>query len=150
MHKHLLIGAIAALAFATPASALTLEQAMAEVAGYYCSGSTCTTTVDGSREETESRVIGHGSEPKGSLIEPGRSSTCFFGNGWPMVNVNPVTCAGQSLMLSGGSVIMGDFTVSIETRTTITKELIYNGPNTDRANAWSVNTTTETVDCPCD
>lgn len=141
---------IACLAFAAPASALTLEQAMAEVAGYYCSGSVCTTTVDGVRTETETRVVGHRSAAKGMVEEFGRSSVCFFGNGWPMINVSPITCQTNSLLLDGGGPIRRDFTIEIATQTTISKELIYNGPNTSRDMAWSVNTTETTVDCPCD
>lgn len=150
--KRLFASAIAALAcaaLATPASALTLQQAMDEVAGYYCSGSVCTTTVDGTRSETETRVVGYRSPEQGLAIEIGKSSVCFYGNGWPMINVSPITCASNSLMLGGGGSITQDFTIEIDTLTTISKELIYNGPNTSRDTAWSVNTTTETVDCPC-
>lgn len=150
--------ALVAFAAITPVQALTLQEAMAEVGGMYCSGSTCTSSTDGTRTETiigsETRVVGYGSPSVGSPIEWGKSSTCFFGNGWAMINVNPVTCAGQSLALSGGSPITREFQtstdVTIATRTTVTKELVYNGPNTSRDMAWSVNTTTETVDLPAD
>ncbi len=149
--------ALAAVLFIpTPASALTLEQAQTELAGMSCAGSTCTSTSNGTRTETvegsEVRVVGHRGAAVGSMIESGKSSTCFFGNGWPMINVNPQTCSGQSLLLDGGGPIKKTFTtytdVTINTLTTVTKELIYNGPNTDRAGAWTVNTTTETVDLP--
>lgn len=139
----------ACLAFAAPASALTLQQAMAEVAGYYCSGSVCTTTVDGVRTETETRVVGQRGPATGMVEEFGRSSVCFFGNGMAMINVSPITCQSNSLMLDGGGAITRDFEIEIATQTTISKELIYNGPDTSRDMAWSVNTTTETVDCPC-
>ena len=157
MRRFAFLAAIAvALSFSNPASALTLQQAQDELADMFCSGSTCTSQTPGSRVETvvgeETVVIGHRGPAAGQAIELGRSSTCFYGNGWAMINVNPDTCTGNSLVLDGGGAITRDqptYTdVTIDTITTVTKELIYNGPNTDRANAWSVSTTTETVDVP--
>ena len=157
-----ILATIACLAFSaaiavTPASALTLQQAMDEVAGMHCGGSTCTSTSDGTRTETiigsETRVVGHSSPATGMVEEFGKSSVCFFGNGMAMINVSPITCQTNSLMLDGGGPITRDFPTSTEvtiaTKTTVTKEMVYNGPNTSRDTAWSVNTTTETVDCPC-
>lgn len=128
-----------------PAQALTLSEAMDEIAGYYCAGSTCSLEISGTR--TERVITGHRDAAHGMPIEFGKSSVCFFGNGIAMINVNPKTCVGNSLMLDDGGPVWG--TETINTLETIVKELIYNGPTADPEDAWTVNVISDTtVDAP--
>jgi hypothetical protein len=120
---------IAALALAaTPASALTLQQAQAEIAGYYCAGSTCT-KAGGTTTERIGAHKGHSPDFNGTQY----GFTHSLGHWVP----------GSSV----GSEDSGASCTAIAT--TIVKELIYNGPNTDRANAWSVNTSSLSSKSSC-
>lgn len=154
-----LFAAIAiALVSIAPASALTQQQAMDSIAGMYCSGSTCTSETTGTRTEATPGapiVSGGYSEPTDpdKYVEKGFSSSCTWGNGKPMLRVNPVTCAAESLVGPGSTTptVTGygpAGSKTINTVTTTTKELVYNGPNTSRDTAWDVITTTQTVDVP--
>lgn len=132
----LLIALATIIAISTPTYALTLQQAQNEVAGYFCKGSICTKTFDikttvaptivrqDDGDETYHRVT-----IPPNLCEQGRKWACD-NQYWKAED----TGAGQSTHSFGGGIVNGKQCVS--------KELVYNGPNTSRDMAWSVNTGT--------
>jgi hypothetical protein len=158
--KLLTIAALIATAAATPASALTLQQAQAELAGMYCSGSTCTSSTPGTRTEVipgAPIVTGGYSEAKSAKQRQGEDA--YFDCGFPMTFGTIESIGGVLTCIPGSSVgtastsptITGyqpDNSKSVNTITTTVKELTYNGPAVDRANEWSVNTTVTTTDAP--
>jgi hypothetical protein len=161
-----LIAAGSAATYATRANALTLQQAQQELAGMYCSGSTCsqTTTANGTRTEVVPGapiIEGGYSEAKPAKQRQGEEA--YFDCGFPMT-YGTIESIGGVLTCIPGSAIGeastspsivgyqpdGSRSVNTVTTTVTTKELIYNGPNTSRDMAWDVNTTvsTSTVDAP--
>lgn len=146
-------GSLAALA---PAAALTLQQAQAELAGMSCSGSTCTSTAAGTRTEVVpgGAIYSPATEGKPAKQVDAYNDVCkgpmTFGE---IVSVGGVlTCIpGSSVGSGGGGGLVGyhpDGAKSVDTITTTTKTLTYNGPNTSRDTAWSVDTTVVVTDAP--
>lgn len=124
------IGIAIALIFTTTgvATALTLQQAQEAVAGYNCNGSTCTKSL-GSTVVTTSTT----SATQIQLVD-GRPG--FF----------------HSLGHFVPSSLVGDegTTGSCEiTTVTSVKELVYNGPNTSRDTAWTVNSSLSSTKSNC-
>lgn len=186
MRKLFALSALACLALAAPASALTLQEAMAEVAGYHCSGSTCTSSATVPVTVQNPDVVTTVELPdvvtsEEVLVSPATTSTPRDYSGlatWcPMIstmnggktypsNVN-ADCVPQSLVPgSGGTPAIfqtvttvtdgGTTTVTtpggtsvVDTCVTTSKELTYNGPNTDRANAWSVSSSSSSSSGAC-
>lgn len=158
MNRIALAVAVAAAVFSSPAAALTLQQAQQEVAGYYCSGSTCskTTTTNGTRTEIVPGapiVEGGYSEAKPAKQVDPYNDICgpmTFGTIMQFGNGEPFCVAGSSIGEGSTSPSIvgyqpdGSKTVNTVTTTVTTKELVYNGPNTSRDTAWSVNTSTST------
>jgi hypothetical protein len=115
-----------------PAKALTLQQAQNELAGMYCSGSTCTSS------STTKTSSGTYSEGKTNHTDP----QCF-GPAFEHPDF-PGTCIAVSLSSPAST----SPTCSASTTTT-EKTLSYNGPNTSRDMAWSVDTSTSTSTGSC-
>lgn len=186
MKLHLITLAAAALALAAPAHALTLQEAMDEVAGYSCGGSTCSQSVTVQTTVQNPDIVTTVDLPDTTtseevLVAPATESTPRDYSGlatWcPMIstmnggktypsNVN-ADCVPQSLVPGGGGspaiyqtvvtvVDGGTTTVTtpggtsiVESCQTTTKELTYNGPNTDRAGAWSISSSSSSSDGAC-
>lgn len=131
-----------------PASALTLEQAQAELAGMYCSGSSCSssTTETSTRELPGTSV----SEGVGSTNTDGLSRTCFTADisGRPFKNGEQCFVPTSLSPTTGGYSIPGGFATSADCVTT-TKTLSYNGPNTSRDTAWSVSSSESSSSGAC-
>lgn len=132
-----LAAAIACMGFAsliTPASALTLQQAQTEVAGYHCAGSTCTKN---SSTTVQTTSIGKGAEIHTDHDNPYGKCGAF------MIEIK---AGSKSLcVFEGPQVGMTETVITNGTRTDCvktTKVLVWNGPFTSRANEWSVNTST--------
>ena len=159
------ISLIAALAFASPAYALTLQQAQNELAGMYCSGSTCTSKTAGTVTtdnpdiitSTQVLVSPAGNETKRTLAV--ESERGFWNERCQTIAYVNADCTVQSIAdhdQGGGNAIYttvtsitdGGVTVTA-TCTTTSKTLSYNGPNTSRDTAWSVSTSTSTSEGGC-
>lgn len=156
-----MLAGIAALALlALPAHALTLEQAQAELAGMSCSGSSCsssqTITTTTQLPDTQEPDTILPSEDAGSTNWQGLTETCFTADisGRPFKNgpqcfvpstLSPTTGGGGIIP---GKVIPGGTLTTVACETT-TKTLTYNGPFTDRANAWSVSSSTSSSEGSC-
>lgn len=147
-----LITSIAALTILTiPSHALTLEQAMNELGGMHCSGSTCTSESSGSRDQS---VLISPAESGDPASTGGYGSHCppmkTMNGGWQVRTNVDSNCTQRSLNpgnLGGRPAVYG--VESVETCTTTSKELSYNGPATSRDKAWSIDTSTSTRDGSC-
>lgn len=161
---------LAALLIASPAYALTLDQAQAELAGMHCSGSTCTasttnsTTVQNPDIVTTTRVqtaparSGNTDHLKGPTFT---DAEAYRKGGWwnercqtyAYVNSDCATLSiadhGSAATYRTVTVVTSGGTSVVQSCTTVTKELTYNGPNTDRAGAWSVDTSSSSSDGAC-
>lgn len=135
-----LILSLAALAaLSNPAYALTLDQAMNELAGMYCSGSSCTSETDVTNTRQLPDIIINGAPT--NLNTAGGATNCFTGSilGGPFEDGE--RCSPAYTLAPGGSgrtIAGGTFTEA--GCVTVTKTLSYNGPNTSRDTAWSVST----------
>lgn len=145
MKTLLTLAALAALS--TPAHALTLEQAMNEVAGMRCSGSSCTSKATGS--VTTNSYVSTGSSSQSDKAVA--SDKCMMGViGQPGVRVQMPNVDANCTALSIASTGSGYSTSTTSaTCTTTTKTMTYNGPFTSRDMAWSVDTSTATVGGGC-
>lgn len=157
--KTLYLAVTAALLLASPAAALTLDQAQAELAGMYCDSSKCvsfqeTTTVtdlpdidlpDTYRTESFGGISGFNVV----TIPP---SLCNAGFDWACDGAwNQPTSQGigrRTVTIDGGVTDGGTATAIECTRTK--KVLTYNGPYTSRDMAWSIETTIASLpgNCP--
>lgn len=148
------------------ASALTLEQAQNELAGMHCSGSSCTSSQTTSTTVKNPDVV----TSITTLVSPATSDARDYSNthdatrgGWwnercqTFAYVN-ADCTVQALNQGSGgfpTVYRTDTTVTdggtsvVQSCETTTKTLSYNGPKTDRANAWSIDTSTSSSDGAC-
>lgn len=153
-----------------PSQALTLEQAMNEVAGYHCSGSSCNKSTESIETRdlpdlvTESQElvrgeIQEGPAPHSSLPNSNCPLIRTMNGGWAVQSNVTADCVPMSInSLQGGghpavyrtvTTTTDGGTTDVTVCTTTTKELTYNGPNTDRANAWSVSSSESSSDGSC-
>lgn len=147
------IVAIAGTAFAmAPASALTLQQAQAELAGMYCAGSTCTSSTPGTRSTPGAVTVTGGYSEAKSAKQVDDDSICpgpmTFGQ---IVSVGGVlTCIPGSMIgeASTSPTVTYGPAGSVNTITTTTKELGYHPDAPARDQLWSVTTTVTTTDAP--
>lgn len=154
----------AAMAFTAPAYALTLEQAQNELAGMHCSGSSCTseqtvtTTVQNPDviTRTEVEVSPATFEDPAQPVHDG--SRGFWNERCETFAYVNADCVAQSIAPLGGgtpavrridvTVTPGGTTTTVTCETT-TKTLTYNGPNTSRDGAWSIDTSSSSSDGAC-
>lgn len=129
--SRLLISA-AFLLLMPPAQALTLEQAQAELAGMSCSGSICTSSSTTTSIKGGAGTYFSSPDPRRCDGQIGVWAPNPMGFCIPASIVGPVDSSSCSA-----------------TTTTVEKELIYNGPNTDRAGAWTINASTSTSTGSC-
>lgn len=158
--RFILVGTFALLA--APAMALTLEQAQAELAGMHCSGSSCTssetviTVVQNPDIVTTTEIAFPETRDDSGQSYPHCTMGVIGKPGIrvPKPNVN-ADCVPQSISptLGGGfrlvTTVTDGGTSIVETCATTTKKLTYNGPNTSRDGAWSVDTSVSTSDGAC-
>lgn len=148
MRNTLTIAAFFALAGS--ANALTLDQAMNELAGMHCSGSSCTS----SATVTDSRTILVSPAVSGDPA-PIANTDDSYTPGWWNAKCKTIAyvnedCTVQSLNpgnLGGRPAVYGS--ESFDTCVTTTKTLGYNGPATSRDKAWSIDTSTSSSDGAC-
>lgn len=150
----LILAAAALAALSTPAYALTLDQAMNELAGMYCSGSSCTSdqtiVVDNPDivTSTPDRYVSTGSiSQSDKAVASGKCTMGVIGQPGVRIQMPNVdaNCTALSIASTGsGYTVRGTTTVTdggtTTTCETTTKTLSYNGPNTSRDTAWSVST----------
>lgn len=158
---------LAALALSIiPANALTLEQAQNELAGMHCSGSSCTSSSTSTSTVENPDIV----TSTTTLVRPATSDARDYANTtdankpgfWnekcqTIAYVND-DCTVQALNQGSGgfpaiyhteTVVTDGGTTIVSTCTTTTKTLSYNGPNTSRDKAWSVDISTSTSDGAC-
>lgn len=169
MHVKSLTLAVALALLAIPAHALTLEQAMNEVAGMHCSGSACTSKSTSSVTVQNPDILSHTEvlvSPATRQDAPNTSLQSFdhcppmrtMNGGWtarPNVNadctalsINPGSGGFPAVYDTVTATTPGGTTTTV-TCTTTTKEMVYNGPHTARDGAWSVNTSVSSSDGAC-
>lgn len=142
----LMISIAALAALSIPTYALTLDQAMNELAGMHCSGSSCTSKADSTQTITSTTPgfytrTGSSSQSDNAVA----SDKCTMGViGKPGVRIQmpnvDANCTALSISSSGSGFYTDPVTTSTTSATcvTTTKTLSYNGPNTSRDTAWSV------------
>lgn len=137
------------LAMAGAANALSLQDAMNELGGMHCSGSTCTSeqTVTNQRDVLVSPAVSGDAVPYANTDDPNKA-------GWwnekcqTFAYVN-ADCTVQSLNMGtrgGRPAVYG--VESYDTCETTSKELSYN-PNSSRDLSWSISTSTSSRDGGC-
>lgn len=164
MNTRLSLSLAALVLMAAPATALTLEQAQAELAGMSCSGSSCTsstssTTTNQLPDVVSSYQIETAPATSEAASQPTRDGSRGFWNErcktFAYVNAD---CTVLSIApTSGGSpaqyktvlVVTPGGIETVVTCTTTTKTLSYNGPHTSRDKAWSVDSSESTSNGAC-
>lgn len=158
--------ALASMALVIPSNAMTLTEAMNELAGMHCSGSACTssetvaTNVDLPDIVTTSTVKVQGASNYSGPV--GFTTGCAprnAMNGKPARVCQDVTRDGVPQSISSteghGPVYRQVITTTdggtavVYSCNTTTKELTYNGPFTDRAGAWSVSASSSSSSGSC-
>lgn len=168
--KRYLFAAISPLLFASPAMALTLEQAQNELAGMTCSGSSCsssttvTTAVQNPDIVTERQVLVSPATSE-AATQPDQSSPAedYASGGWFNARCGGIgyynaDCTALSIApTSGGTgavyrtetIVTPGGTSTVVTCVTTTKTLTYNGPHTSRNGAWSVDSSSSESSGAC-
>lgn len=147
--KKLILAAAAMMVLATPAAALTLDQAQAELGGYYCDGSKCVKYQQAEIVTDLPDIVTTGTShprvfPNEIVTLPaagtyaGKYEWAADGE-WQRIRT---TSRGWVQIEDGGS-------VTTYTCTRTKKVLTYNGPNTSRDMAWSIETTVATQAGAC-
>lgn len=149
-----LITSIAALTILTiPSHALTLEQAQSEMGNHYIGsdGKTGTKNIPGIRTDT---FLVSPAESGDQASTGGLGSHCplmrTMNGGWAVRDHVNADCTPMSLNpgnLGSRPAVYGSETK--DTCTTSVKVMDWNGPNTDRAGAWSVTSSSSTRDGSC-
>lgn len=164
-----IITVLAFLTLSSPAYALSLTDAMQELAGMTCSGSTCTSKQSGSVTVDNPDII----TTTNVLVSPATrqdapdTSTQSFGHCPPMATMNGgwqvrtnvnADCTALSLNPGTGgfpevwrtdTTVTDGGTTTTPTCTTISKELHFHGPTTSKDMAWSITTSESTSSGGC-
>lgn len=153
-----IITALAVLTLSSPAYALSLTDAMNELAGMTCSGSTCTSRQSGSvtvdNPDITTLVSPATSDARPYADTTDHNKPGFWNEKCQTISYVNEDCTPQALNQGSGgfpavySTTDGG-TTTTPTCTTTTKELAYNGPNTSRDTAWSITTSESTSDGGC-
>lgn len=161
--------ALSALFFVPAANALTLEQAQNEVAGYHCSGNGCTksTTVSTTTQNpdivnsTQVMVSPAYGGTSRTLSVPGTNSDkggfwsekcqtyAYVNDDCTVQSIADHDQGGSAAVFQTVTTVTPGGTTNTVTCSTTTKQMNYNGPNTDRANAWSVSSSTSSSAGAC-
>jgi hypothetical protein len=166
MKRAFLLSAALAILAASPAAALTLDQAQAELAGMYCDGSKCVSYAETSVEVDLPDIPVVVDLPDTSYRKAYGGTTSF-----KVVTIPPDLCSAgydwacdgawnqplsdgiryRTVIVDGGTRTdyLDGGTETVFTCTRTKKVLSYNGPYTDRAGAWSIETTVASLPGNC-
>lgn len=148
--KTLLIAIPALALMALPASALTLDQAYAEMGGYRIGSDGKTGTKKTNGTQTTTTPDTYVSTGVTDLNTPGGAQNCFTGSILDGPFEDGVRCSPAYTLAPGGGAyfIAGSSTTSPVCNVS-TKVLTYNGPNTSRDTAWSVDSSSSSSSGAC-